>query len=308
MSKTFFLSEDIELILEGNSYLKNYFQKKGIEIPNSSQIRIARKEMKKNLKNVYQSIEIIPEKDMVRWMKDLAQESSYPLYSFDEIYLNENENIDDFINLTRLKVGNQTILTTRNSGGEVEPFENEINRVALNILKSGNNKISLIDDVVFSGDLICQVAREFAKYGINVDEVLCAVCIKEGFEKLNIEGITVKTKKLIDNVLDEVCERDFYFGLPQSGQSTMLDSGVSAKQPYFLPFGDPVERASIQQDKARDFSVGCLGCSLYIWSCMENNSNKNLYISDLPENIYGLYNGRNRIVKVLEEAQGRLLN
>ena len=38
-----------------------------------------------------------------------------------------------------------------------------------------------------------------------------------------------------ENVIDQVCERDFYFGIAQSGIS-ILKNGKVLKSPYFKPY------------------------------------------------------------------------
>ena len=49
------------------------------------------------------------------------------------------------------------------------------------------------------------------------------------------------------DIIDQICERDFYFGIAGSGISIKINEEI-VKAPYFLPFGNPVERASIPQD------------------------------------------------------------
>ena len=102
-------------------------------------------------------------------------------------------------------------------------------------------EISLIDDVVFSGSMICKVADALRDKGIIVREVLAGVAVKENLDVITSRGIDVKGSFYISDVLDEVCERDFYFGIAQSGQSLLQPDGTVLKQPYFSPFGLPVE-------------------------------------------------------------------
>ena len=102
-----------------------------------------------------------------------------------------------------------------------------------------------------------------------------------------------------DKVIDQICERDFYFGIPQSGIS-VKEGNIVYKAPYFEPFGDPVERASIPKRYKDYFSKGCLIRSLALWKKIEELSNKNIKISDLPENIINT-NNNDRVVKVLKK-------
>ena len=163
-------------------------------------------------------------------------------------------------------------------------------------------EISLIDDVVFSGSMICKVAQALAEKNVFVKEVLSAVSVKENLPAITNLGIQVNSYFYITNVLDEVCERDFYFGVAQSGQSQLLDNNQVVKMPYFSPFGFPVESASVPEDKAIDFSKECLKCSYDLWNEIQKNSNKVVTSNDLPETILNTPNEPFEILPLLQSA------
>ena len=146
-------------------------------------------------------------------------------------------------------------------------------------------EISLIDDVVFSGSMICKVADALKEKNIIVKEVLAGVAVDESLPLIQSQGMEIKSWFNISNVLDEVCERDFYFGMAQSGQSELQPDGTMLKKPYFSPFGSPQESASVPQEKETSFSSECLNCSYELWKDMQQNSNKILTLKDLPEKI-----------------------
>lgn len=104
-----------------------------------------------------------------------------------------------------------------------------------------------------------------------------------------------------DQVIDQVCERDFYFGIAGSG--IMVDTNYKA--PYFLPFGNPNERASIPASSEKEFSVGCLRRSLNLWEEIEYLSKKEIYMRDLPERIIKT-KVEDRVVKLLKKEMERL--
>ena len=87
------------------------------------------------------------------------------------------------------------------------------------------------------------------------------------------------------NTIDQVCERDFYFGVACSGIATKTPEGIIKKAPYFYPYGDPIARASIPKNYAEIFSKNCIRRSIILWQEIERLSNKKFYIKDLPENI-----------------------
>lgn len=131
--KTFFLSEDINLILNGNSIFGDFYKQRGITPPSKPVVNQIRQRMLENLKNTYGNVEVIPEEDLLKAMQSLAQQSSYPLVSLDEIYLKNNPNVQQFLNLSRIKIGDKTFMSTRSSEGIYLPYEKEISRVANNL-------------------------------------------------------------------------------------------------------------------------------------------------------------------------------
>lgn len=133
--------------------------------------------------------------------------------------------------------------------------------------------------------MICKVAQALNEKGIIVKEVLSGVTVQENIPVITSQGIDIKSYFNISNVLDEVCERDFYFGVAQSGQSRLQPDNTVLKQPYFSPFGLPVDSASVPEDKVTSFSQECLECSYELWQEMQKNSGRVLTSSDLPENI-----------------------
>ena len=127
--KTFFMSEDINLILNGNSIFGDFYSQKGIAIPNKTKVNNIRNRMRENLQNTYGNVEIIPEQELLSAMKGLAKSSNYPLVSLDEIYLRNNPFVQEYLNLSRIKIGDKTFLSTRSNEGAYLPFEKEISRM-----------------------------------------------------------------------------------------------------------------------------------------------------------------------------------
>ena len=137
--KTFFMSEDINLILNGNSLFGDFYKDQGLVVPTQNKISEIRKNMLQNLKNTYGNVEVIPEQDLLLAMQSLANTASYPLVSLDEIYLNDNENVEEYLNLSRIKIGNKTFISTRSSEGVYLPYEKEISRVCKNLKQTYGN-------------------------------------------------------------------------------------------------------------------------------------------------------------------------
>lgn len=127
----------------------------------------------------------------------------------------------------------------------------------------------------------------FRKNGINVIGIRTSISKEESYDYFNkVLERGLKCGCLLGkDIIDQICERDFYFGIVQSGISVKDEQNNVFKSPYFKPFGNPMERASIPKKFEDIFSNNCILRSMYLWKCIEDKSNKRMYISDLPEQI-----------------------
>ena len=223
-----------------------------------------------------------------------------PIVSLDKIYLNEDEENVIFLDCTRLNGSSK--LVSRNNSNDFSSVDEQVKKISEKLKVMGLNQIILVDDVVFSGSVLSSVIELFKNNGISVIGIRSAVATTNSFKRFNNElGLGLKCKYLLgEEVIDQICERDFYFGIPQSGIS-ILEDGIIYKAPYFRPFGNPVERASIPKEYENYFSKGCLKRSIWLWNEIERLSDKSFYISDLPEVIFNT-NSDEKIVKVLKKG------
>lgn len=100
-------------------------------------------------------------------------------------------------------------------------------------------------------------------------------------------------------IIDQICERDFYFGIIGSGISIKKEKEI-LKAPYFLPFGNPVERASIPKEYANYFSQSCIKRSIALWEEIERLSKRKILIGELRERINNT-NQNEEIIKTLRK-------
>lgn len=223
-----------------------------------------------------------------------------PIVSLDKIYLNEDEENVIFLDCTRLNGSSK--LVSRNNSNDFSSVDEQVKKISEKLKVMGLNQIILVDDVVFSGSVLSSVIELFKNNGISVIGIRSAVATTNSFKRFNNElGLGLKCKYLLgEEVIDQICERDFYFGIPQSGIS-ILEDGIIYKAPYFRPFGNPVERASIPKEYEDYFSKGCLKRSIWLWNEIERLSDKSFYISDLPEVIFNTSSDE-KIVKVLKKG------
>ena len=148
-----------------------------------------------------------------------------PIVTLDKIYISPDDNNIYFLDCTRVNGSNELI--ARNS----ESVEEQIENISKNLT---SKKIILADDVIFTGSVLKKIIGMFKKYNIEVVGVISSICTEEAFNYFNekLDG-GVKTNYILENkVIDQVCERDFYFGLAGSGILIKTDEGFS-KAPYF---------------------------------------------------------------------------
>ena len=209
----------------------------------------------------------------------------YPIVSLDKIYLTIDNEFIYFLDCTRLN-GNKNLVARQNMN-DLYSVDNQIKTLS-NYFKSLNiTDIVIADDVLFSGTVLREVIKKFKENNINVIGIRCCISSIEGYEYFNQTlPLGVKCDYILGSTtIDQICERDFYFGIVGSGIATKTKEGIIKKAPYFYPFGDPIKRASIPEDKADYFSNTCLTRSLLLWSEINRLSNKNTLINELPEQI-----------------------
>lgn len=205
----------------------------------------------------------------------------FPIVSLDQIYLDPTDNRIIFLDCTRLD--GSTDLVSRNNPNDKTNVEEQVKRISRSLPVK---QIVLADDVVFSGNVLKKVMELFERQGIETLGIRSAVATVEGYDFFN-ETLPLGLKcgyLLGENVIDQICERDFYFGIAQSGIS-INKNGRIYKAPYFKPFGNPVERASIPVEYEEYFSKSCIVRSLALWSRIEELTGREVLVRDLPERI-----------------------
>lgn len=292
-------SNDIERILKGNNALNFSYEKSGLKIPNSAFIKSLRENFTLCTNKIFNNVTIISEEEMLKRMDNMVDRyfGDLPIISLDKVYSYCDEKNMMFLDCTRMS-GNDE-LVSRNDVNNKFSVKNQINKISAN-LKS--NKIILLDDVVFSGNVLKKIIKEFEQNNVEVVGIVSGICTINSYNYFNKNlKYGVSSGYLLgEDVIDQICERDFYFGIAQSGISIRKNNEVY-KAPYFLPFGDPCKRASIPKEYEESFSRECIDRSIHLWNEIEKNSGKKVNISDLPEKIYGA-DGNEEVVKVLKRS------
>jgi hypothetical protein len=151
--------------------------------------------------------------------------------------------------------------------------------------------------VVFTGELLERVIHCLSRMGIRVSFVCAGIGIAEGVQRISQSKCEVRCVRIYEKVIDEVCERDFYPGVPFSGRQLAVDDNIGV--PYILPFGEPTSWASIPYEHEVTFSRFCIRQTISLFEEIECCSNRQVKCADLGRKVIGLPYGQDRYTEVL---------
>lgn len=215
-----------------------------------------------------------------------------PIVTLDKVYIKPDEENIIFFDCTRINGTNRIISRTK------ESIDSQINNI---INRFCGKKIIIADDVVFSGNVVRFIVDKLNKGEVEVVGIITSICTDSSYEYFNnCLKYGIRTNYIMGNdVVDQVCERDFYFGIAGGGIMVEIDNKLY-KAPYFKPFGNPNERASIPEKYEDSFSYECLRRSLNLWEEVEKLKGNIVLASSLPEEIVGVDKNTD-IVKLLKK-------
>lgn len=276
------VSEDISLLLE------RWANKNDFVLPNANFFSGLRKDFNEYFCNIFDKFELVPEKEITDGLKEIVDKSGLFPVTLDRTYYLSKLSLD----ITRCVDNNgqnKGLGRRKDSPLLLQQFKN--------LKSSGIKEVTLIDDVIFSGDLIRRVGNLLENIGIKVPTICAGIAIKEGVDQLNGFGKNVKFVREYRVVLDEVCERDFYPGVPLCGRSLISKNNISV--PYILPFGNLNKWASIPKKFEIPLSRFCINQTKKLFEAIEKKSNKIVKCSDLPRSVIGLPYDETRFIDAI---------
>jgi hypothetical protein len=183
-------------------------------------------------------------------LQDVIEKTGLPTVSLDERYVTT---ANQYIGISR---GTDASL---NDVGYVPRVGYPATKEQLSRVSQLGDEILLIDDVLFSGEMMSQLVRDLEPYGVKVSAVAVGIAIQEGIDKLQAMGIDTVASRVFDDVEDEICERDFAV-VPGSGRRV---DALNASALYFDPtYGRPERWASIPSPYSTRFGVNSLRRSI----------------------------------------------
>lgn len=284
MKKPYVVSADIALLL------KERGMQKGFTLPSQEFFFRLREEFSDEFRKMFPSFELVSEEELSSGLRCLEDQVGLPIVSLDRVYCRGEYSLDS----TRLvdASGNDCGFGCRFGA---LPLLQQIRALRAR----GLHEMAVADDVLFSGTFLERIAGIFSRMGIHVPVVCAGIGIAEGVKRLENFGCEVRCVRLYGEVLDEVCERDFYPGTPFSGRT--LKQNRSVGLPYILPFGNPEKWASIPSKHAKEFSMFCLRQTIALFDEIERCSDRAVLCEDLGRGVLNLPVGNARYTEVLHE-------
>lgn len=216
------------------------------QIINKDKIEGFRESLDTDLRSMGKETLWVPSNVMRTGLELAIAKTNLPVISLDDRYVTS---ADQYLGISR---GVDALL---NDAGYVPrqgclPIKEQLD----NVPRLGK-EIMLVDDVLFSGEMVSWLAESLKPYGVKLGAVAVGIAIGEGIEKLEAEGIEVTATEVFDDVDDEICERDFAI-VPGSGRR--IDA-LAANALYFdSKNGKPASWASIAKGNIDSFCVSSL--------------------------------------------------
>ncbi len=296
-TKPYVVSADIELLS------RMWGEPRGFKLPTSEFFSDLRSEFQAVTQRAFSSttrVDIVPE-DGLNEIRSVVQATGLPTISLDRVYFQS----PDF----RLDLTRSVDADGEDKGIIARSGALPVNKQLMEIVESGIREAVLVDDVIFSGNLAMKLCEGLANCGIDIPIVCAGIGVREGVDKIRQSGREVKLVKEYGNVVDQICERDFYPGMPFSGRTLVSGYGNNIGVPYLYPFGQPVEWASIPEESAFVFSDECLKLTGKLYRAIEKASDRSVLVRDLDRQVlYLSRDSSNRMVVELEQARRNIEN
>lgn len=287
MTKPYIISEDIYLLL------KKWADDNGFVLPDLDFFKGLRDEFSSYFKEIFPVFEFVHEKELSEGVKELVDKFGLRPITFDRAYYHSE---------SALEICRSVDISGENRGSRKRPgFPNLLAQFQelRKLRERGIKEVVLVDDVIFSGSLISRVISILSRADIKVPVVCAGIGVGEGINKLEKSGCEVLCVRKYSDVIDEVCERDFYPGVPLSGRRVIGNGNFGV--PYILPFGRPQEWASIPDSYAKDFSLFCIHQTIRLFGEIEKLSNRIVRCSDLERKVFSLPTDETRYVDALQK-------
>ena len=267
--KPYVVSADIQILLEG------WAARAGFIAPASRLFKEIRKDSHAYLSKIFSNVDLVPEEELKDGIESLVGDCNLPTISLDKVYHQSQLTLE----ITRCVDSNK-----KNRGLGRRAGTSSLKKQFHTLTQHGIKEAILVDDVIFSGDLIARVKAVLQKSGILIPFVICGIGIGDGVKRIENTDCEGKCVRYDREVIDEICERDFYPGVPLSGRMLLNNGNVGL--PYILPFGDPQDWASIPAEWQKQFSRFYIEQTIELFEAVELASGKTVSCADLERKVF----------------------
>lgn len=264
--KPYVVSGDLVLILQ------KWADAKGFALPNSAFFAELRRAFNAYMSTLFPAYEFVPEDELKSGIIQLVNTSRVPTVTLDSVYFRPDYAAT--LDITRYVDEN---LNSKGLGRR--PGSPPLSQQFRKLREAGVREARLVDDVIFTGDQTERVIGVLARSGIVVSSVCVGIAIQEGVERLEKIGVRVDAVRTYKEVIDEVCERDFYPGVPYCGRTQ--DFALNLGVPYILPFGKPSTWASIPEERQEEFSRFCMQQTAELFEAIEKVSGTRIAMGEI---------------------------
>lgn len=285
----YIVSADIKLLLE------RWAQERGFVLPRDEFFGNLRHEFNCAMRGIFPNYEFVSEEELVHGLNEMTKASSHPVVSIDRAYCSTELTLD----ITRLCRTIENGSTTVGARYGKPPVVEQIERIC-----QTSKVITLLDDVVFEGQTMLRLIDVLHDNGVRVASVIAGIGIAEGVGRIQERGIGVRCVRRYEVAVDEVCERDFYPGVPFSGRSLAGDANIGIS--YLLPDGKPEKWASIPSEWCRPLSRACLSNTYALFAQIGRCSARDVLISDLDRRLYGYTDGAMSVLEMIQSMMIRI--
>lgn len=265
------VSADIKVLL--SKWALTY----GFILPDGEFFPELRAEFSRLMRNIFPQFILISEQEIAGGLAEKSLAAKHPLLSLERAYLDApfRLEVSRCVNAENADAG----LYTRSGAANL--------REQLAVLRNaGVRTVSIVEDVIFSGGFLLRILELLKKSGIAVESVYTGIAIGSGMDKVRAHGYEVECVRSFPEVIDEVCERDFFPGVPLCGRT--LRGAHNIGIPYIAPFGLMKDWASIAPEYEEVVSERCVDLTSLLFNEIGRASGRPVLCSDLERGVLGI--------------------
>lgn len=280
------VSADIKVLLSRWASIR------GFVLPDEGFFTDLRVEFSRLMRSIFPGFVWVSEEEIVDGLREKTSLARHPLLSLERAYFETPLRLD----LCRcVDVQNSDVGLCARSGASL------LTQLAT-LCRTGIKSVALVDDVIFSGSFLIRVLELLKKKGIEVSAVYTGIAIGSGMEKIRSHGYSVECVRFFPEVVDEICERDFFPGVPLSGRTLRGTQNVGI--PYILPFGLMGKWASVSEEYEDVVSKRCIELTVQLFDQIGRSSGRLVRCLDLDRGVSGIPSSAAPFVATLQQFVG----